>query len=58
MFSNKAKAYIKGGKFFPKIYGLVTFKEVSDGIILTAKINNLPQSEGHCSRKIFWFSYT
>lgn len=58
MFSNKAKAHIKGGKTFPKINGLVTFKEVSDGILLTAKINGLPQSKDHCKRKIFWFSYT
>ena len=53
-----AKAHIKGGKEFPKIDGLVTFKEVKDGILLTAKINGLPKSNNHCKRKIFWFSYT
>jgi len=37
---------------------ILNSKEVSDGVILTAKINNLPQSNGHCKRKIFRFSYT
>lgn len=32
MFSNKAKAHIKGGKAFPQIDGIVTFKEVSNFI--------------------------
>ena len=50
MFSNKAKAYIKGGKAFPKINGLVTFKDTPNGILLTAKINGLPQSNDHCKR--------
>lgn len=58
MFLNKAKAHIKGGRRFPKINGLVTFKEVSDGVLLTAKINGLPQSDNPCKRKIFWISYT
>ena len=58
MFFNKAKAHIKGGKKFPKIDGLVTFKEVPNGILLTAKINNLPQSKNHCKRKLLWFSYS
>lgn len=58
MFFNKAKAYIKGGKEFPNISGLVTFKEVSNGVLITAKIDNLPQSKDSCKRKIFWFSYT
>ena len=44
MFFNNAKAYIKGGKRFPNINGLVTFKEVSNGVLITAKIYGLPQS--------------
>ena len=39
MFFYSAKANIKGGKNFPQINGTVTFKEVKDGVILTAKIN-------------------
>ena len=36
MFSNifcDAKAHVKGGKNFPAIDGLVTFKEVSNGVM-------------------------
>ena len=61
MFSNifkTAKAHIKGSTKYPKIDGIVTFKETTNGVILTAKINGLPQSKDKCSRKIFWFSYT
>ena len=53
MFFNTAKAHIKGGKKFPKINGTVTFKEVTDGVILTAKINGLPQSNDNCKRRFF-----
>lgn len=40
---NKAKAHIKGGKNFPKIDGIVTFKETKNGVLVVAKINNLPR---------------
>lgn len=50
---NTAKAHIKGGKKFPKIDGIITFKEVKDGVILTAKVNGLPQSKDHCKSRFF-----
>ena len=40
MFTNifsSAKAHIKGGKKYPKIDGTVTFKEIKNGILVTAK---------------------
>ena len=55
MFFNTAKAHIMGGKNFPKINGVVTFKDVKDGIILTAKIYGLPQSDSHCKGRFFGF---
>lgn len=55
MFFNKAKAHIKGGTAFPNIDGLVTFKEVSDGILVTAKIHGLPQSDTYCIGRFFGF---
>ncbi len=61
MFSNffkTAKAHIKGSTKYPNVDGIVTFRETANGIILTAKINGLPQSKDQCSRKIFWISYT
>ena len=53
MFFNIAKATIKGGKKFPKINGTITFKEIKDGVILTAKINGLPQSKDYCKGRFF-----
>lgn len=52
---NRAKAHIKGGKKYPKIDGIVTFKETKNGILINAKINNLPQSNNACKGKFFGF---
>lgn len=54
IFSN-AKAIIKGGRKYPKIDGIVYFKETKDGVLLTAKIKGLPTSKGNCSGKFFGF---
>ena len=43
----------KGGKDFPELAGIVTFKEVSNGVLVTAKINGLPQSD---TSRPFYFS--
>lgn len=58
MFTNifhKAEAHIKGGKEYPKIDGIVTFKETKDGVVVTAKIKNLPQSKTNCNGRFFGF---
>ncbi|MBO5397361.1 MAG: superoxide dismutase family protein [Clostridia bacterium] len=58
MFSNifyNARANIRGSKEFPKINGIVTFRETKNGVILTANIQNLPQSENKCSNRFFGF---
>ncbi|MCI8519478.1 MAG: superoxide dismutase family protein [Clostridia bacterium] len=55
MFFYNAKANIKGGKKYPNINGAVTFKEVKDGILVTAKINGLPQSKNNCKGRFFGF---
>ena len=52
---NTAKAHIKGGKKYPKIDGTITFRETKNGIIVTAKINNLPQSKDKCKGRFFGF---
>ena len=49
------KANIKGGKLYPKINGIVTFKEAKNGILLTAKISGLPTSKDSCTGKFFGF---
>ncbi len=50
-----AKAHIKGGSKYPKIDGTVTFKETKNGVLITAKIKELPQSKNKCSGKFFGF---
>ena len=50
-----AKAHIKGGKAYPKIDGTVTFKENKEGVLVTAKINGLPQSKDKCTGRFFGF---
>lgn len=52
---NIAKAHIKGGKKYPKINGIVTFKERKDGVLITAKVSGLPQSKDHCVGRFFGF---
>lgn len=54
---NTAKAHIKGGKEYPNIDGIVSFRETKEGILLTAKISNLPKSNTHCKRKILRISH-
>ena len=50
-----AKAIIRGGKKYPKINGTVYFNETKNGVIVTAKINNLPQSKNKCTGRFFGF---
>lgn len=52
---NNAKAHIKGGKNYPNIDGIVTFKETKNGVLVTAKINGLPQSTSNCTGRFFGF---
>ena len=53
MFFYDAKAHIKGGKNYPNIDGTVTFKETKKGVLVTAKINGLPQSKTNCTGRFF-----
>ena len=53
MFFYDAKAHIKGGKNYPNIDGTVTFKEIKKGVLVTAKINGLPQSKTNCTGRFF-----
>jgi len=52
---NNAKAYVKGGRCYPNINGTVTFKQAKGGVLVTAKINGLPQSDNHCTGRFFGF---
>lgn len=50
-----AKAHIKGGKKYPLIDGIVTFNETKNGVLVTAKVNGLPQSMDKCKGRFFGF---
>lgn len=50
-----AKAEIRGGKKYPQIKGTVYFKETKEGVIVTARIENLPHNEGKCGNRVFGF---
>ena len=55
MLLNMAKAEIRGGKKYPRIRGIVTFRQTNKGVIVTTKIYNLPTKIGKCNSKIFGF---
>ncbi len=50
-----AKAIIKGGRKYSKINGTVYFRETKNGVLITAKINNLPQAKDKCKGRFFGF---
>ena len=50
-----AKAEIKGGRDYPGINGVVYFKETPNHVLVTAKIEGLPQSKDKCISRFFGF---
>jgi len=50
-----AKATVKGVKDYPNIKGEIFFSETKNGVIMTAKIRGLPQSDNNCTGKFFGF---
>lgn len=50
-----AKAIIKGSKEYPNVNGTVYFKEIKNGILITAKIKGLPTSKNICKGNFFGF---
>lgn len=58
MFSNifnNAKAHIKGSKEYPNINGYVYFNKIKNGVLVTAKVKGLPQSQNNCHGRFFGF---
>lgn len=50
-----AKAQIKGGRKFPKIHGMVYFKQTKQGVLVSVKVYDLPSSKNKCQNGIFGF---
>ncbi len=51
--SNTAKAYIKGGREYPRISGVATFKETKNGVLLIINAYGLPEADGGCKGRFF-----
>lgn len=50
-----AIAPIKGSSKYSKITGTVQFYQCKNGVLVTARIFNLPFSDEHCSNRIYGF---
>lgn len=50
-----AKAIIKGSSKYPDIYGIVSFKETRNGVLISAQIKGLPISQNQCTGRFFGF---
>lgn len=55
IINNFASAKIKGSNKYPNLYGKVSFKQLKDGVLVTAEINGLPYEEDSCKSGIFGF---
>ena len=52
-----AKADIKGSQEYPNIRGTVYFKEVTNHVVVTAKIKGLPQSKDKCKSRFLYLTF-
>lgn len=52
-FLYDAKANIKGSKDFPNLKGVIYFKQNPDSVLVTAKIEGLPQAKDKCTGRFF-----
>lgn len=50
-----AHATVKGSPKFPDINGMVFFYPLTNGTLVTAQINGLPQGTGNCPADVFGF---
>lgn len=50
-----AYAAVKGGQNYPGISGMVFFYQLTDGVMVIAQINGLPQGTEQCAANVFAF---
>lgn len=55
MLLSIARAEIRGGKKYPKIRGVVNFRQTNKGVLITAKVYNLPSKNEKGKRGVFGF---
>ncbi len=53
--SNTVTARIFGFSEYPDIHGSVSFKQLSSGVLVTAEVYGLPNSDEKCDDKVFGF---
>lgn len=50
-----AVAYVYGAPSNPDLFGTVEFEQTPQGVLVTAKLQGLPQTQGACASDIFAF---
>lgn len=53
--SAAARASVRGSAEYPTLYGTVTFKQMKNGVLVTAEVFGLPTSGEKCSGGVFGF---
>lgn len=48
-----AKAEIKGGRKYPKINGVIKFRETKKGVLIKVEVEGLPESKDKCTGRFF-----
>lgn len=49
----QAEASVHGGNGYPRIRGTVRFRQLQEGVLVTARLWGLPTASGACDRQIF-----
>lgn len=55
MQRQNAYAIIRGSRDYPKINGIVRFRQTNKGVLVSAEIRGLPAGGGKCAEDIFGF---
>ncbi len=54
-YEQMAKANIRGSADYPMLRGTVTFRQMRNGVLVTAEIYGLPENQSDCSGGVFGF---
>lgn len=53
--NNTAAAAVRGSAEYPSIRGTVTFRQLNNGVLVTAEIYGLPENQSDCGGGVFGF---
>ena len=54
--ASSAKALLKGSSKYPDLHGVVNFKQMKNGVLVTVEVFNLPFEK--CKNEIYGFIFT